>query len=655
VPPIPPADQEKINQAIDAGVAYLKRSQTLVGMWGNGKGQGEGANAQGHAVAYTAFPGLTLLRCGVPPNDPVIQKAADLVRQAAPGLENTYELALSVLFLDQLGDPKDKKLIQQLAVRLIAGQTATGGWTYTCPMLNGYDQQLTLNALLQLNPSGAGDQTAMMSTTSKPGESLYPGAGSSEPGRTANGTPGKTEGSNIAPAGYESSSSASRASLRSPFSKRWAWCIKMGEELPAEPARPSSPDLEPPAPVKAKAGKPLNAVVVNLPENLRRLAVFRPPDALMVRNADGKAEAGGDNSNTQFAILALWTARRHGVPMDRSLALILKRFQTSQNQDGSWGYTYSYAGGVPEGAAMTCVGLLGLAIGHGFAVEAEGKDAGAKKPGAEGARDWRLLNGFVALSRHIGQPTGKMAGLPMQNLYFLWSVERVGVLYNLSTIADKDWYRWGAEILVANQQAQGHWQGGSYHGNSPTLDTCLALLFLKRANLVADLTSRLPFDPNDITREVNRKLPTGAPPTAAAPPPADKQVAEATRPAVTLPKGADVPPPTANTSPSPSDSNAKPVRSPTNSPPSEGRLASPPATESGGPGMGALIVLVLAGGGGLLLLVGGVLVLVFCLASNKQAVKASGKQGKTRRTAGKERRSTAAAGAKRKAPRNDED
>jgi len=79
----------------------------------------------------------------------------------------------------------------------------------------------------------------------------------------------------------------------------------------------------------------------------------------------------------------------------------------------------------------------------------------------------------------------------MQNLYFLWSVERVAMLYDLKTIGGKDWYGWGAQTLLPNQFADGHWQGGFYHGHSPHLDTCFALLFLKRSNLVPDLTENL--------------------------------------------------------------------------------------------------------------------------------------------------------------------
>src|SRR5262249_13176971 len=38
----------------------------------------------------------------------------------------------------------------------------------------------------------------------------------------------------------------------------------------------------------------------------------------------------GDNSNTQFAILGLWVARRHGIPIDKAMARVETRFRHSQ-------------------------------------------------------------------------------------------------------------------------------------------------------------------------------------------------------------------------------------------------------------------------------------------------------------------------------------
>ena len=65
------------------------------------------------------------------------------------------------------------------------------------------------------------------------------------------------------------------------------------------------------------------------------------------------------------------------------------------------------------------------------------------------------------------------------------------MLYNLRKINDKDWYPWGAEMLVDQQQQDGSWANGGYPGAMPTADSCFALLFLKRANLAKDLTDKL--------------------------------------------------------------------------------------------------------------------------------------------------------------------
>src|SRR5262249_12550674 len=93
-------EQEKVNKAIDKGVAYLKKEQLANGSWGHS-----------HVVGYTALPGLVLLECGVKPDDPAIRKAAKAVREAVPKLTATYELGLAILFLDRLGDKQDDPLI----------------------------------------------------------------------------------------------------------------------------------------------------------------------------------------------------------------------------------------------------------------------------------------------------------------------------------------------------------------------------------------------------------------------------------------------------------------------------------------------------------------------------------------------------------------
>jgi hypothetical protein len=49
---------------------------------------------------------------------------------------------------------------------------------------------------------------------------------------------------------------------------------------------------------------------------------------------------------------------------------------------------------------------------------------------------------------------------------------------------------------------------------SPAIDTCLALLFLKRANFVADLSARLPFKPAELTQTIIQVPPFSGSPGA---------------------------------------------------------------------------------------------------------------------------------------------
>jgi hypothetical protein len=439
--PLSKEEQARVDRAIDGGVAYLKRSQGQSGSWAG--------PWERHTVGYAALPGLTLVECGVPVDDPVIRRVADAVRRDAPKLDFTYEIALSILFLTRLGEAKDRELIQTLAVRLIAGQMKSGGWSYGCPFVAKKSQEEILATLHKLDPPELAEDEAKRRAA--PLEGIAAGKPSAPP---AVGVP------------------------------------KPPKAAPTK-AKPS-----------AKKEGPAADQPPEVPGALKRLPVFRDPDQILKQLSKGRLSDTSDNSNTQFALLALWVAQRHGVTAHRSMRMIVRRYQSCQNPDGSWGYGYRFGGGLQERPAMTCVGLLGLAVGYGIRLPPGGND---RKP----ADLDRIHAGFAALSKNVGKPAGAWRNLPLNDLYFLWSVERVAVLYNLPAIGEHDWYRWGAEMLIANQQKRGFWTGGGYPGASSTLDTCLALLFLKRANFVADLTAKLclQIKPEELNQSIIRGTP----------------------------------------------------------------------------------------------------------------------------------------------------
>jgi hypothetical protein len=238
-----------------------------------------------------------------------------------------------------------------------------------------------------------------------------------------------------------------------------------------------------PKPEVKPAAPPLRAE--QLPPAVRDLPVVKQPK---IAPGQPAANAGNrsDNSNSQFAMLALWIAQRHDVPMERTLNLVDQRFRAIQSAEGAWNY-----GPDPNlTPPMTCAGLLGLAVGHGSAQQVAlaevGKPAAPPKKGAgPSLQDEAIQKGLKYLGQNIGHP------MPGPNVYYLWSVERVAVLYHLDTIGGKDWYSWGAKLLLASQDEDGHWCTNSYPGSSPTIDTCFALLFLNKANFVPGLTEGL--------------------------------------------------------------------------------------------------------------------------------------------------------------------
>lgn len=207
------------------------------------------------------------------------------------------------------------------------------------------------------------------------------------------------------------------------------------------------------------------------------------------------AIVGDDNSNTQFGTLGLWVARRHGVPVDQALKAVELRFRASQNSaTGGWSYTPNGLEG--SSPTMTAAGALCITVA-----------LGVEKNRAPAIKHPNLLAALTALGTCIGHPVGKEGGATPRTIptaggksfYFLWTLERMAMAHGLKTIGNKDWYQWGAEILLVSQLQDGSWAGEYRQGG---VDTCFALLFLVRSNLTKDLTARLKGglrDPGQVT------------------------------------------------------------------------------------------------------------------------------------------------------------
>lgn len=232
-----------------------------------------------------------------------------------------------------------------------------------------------------------------------------------------------------------------------------------------------------------------------------------------------------DNSNTQFGLLALWASRKHGVPADAALDLVVERFIRTQNPNtGGWAYTATETN---DGtASMTCAGLLGLSTGYARREERLQKLAEKDKKPEPGPSDQPksndpffsppnkapvkgparpapdrldfaaargMANLGAALVRSVQAGRGRLLHdtmtLGQADLYFFWSVERVGVIYGLDKIGGVDWYEAGAETIVRLQRADGSWPDSG--GGNAQVSTAFSLLFLSKSNVVRDLSQKV--------------------------------------------------------------------------------------------------------------------------------------------------------------------
>lgn len=207
-----------------------------------------------------------------------------------------------------------------------------------------------------------------------------------------------------------------------------------------------------------------------------------------------------DNSNSQFALLALYEAERVGVKVDARVWRLARLYwEDCQNQDGSWGYTK----GKPGTGSMTCAGITSLVIANDMVYQTSAQVNGdhiqccqqSAHDGADRltrALDWLGKN--FAVSRNPGDI--QQAWL----LYYLYGLERVGRMTAHRFIGGHDWYREGAHHLLhemrSNVAASGGWRGVGFEQRDENVATSFAMLFLAKGRRPV-LLSKVQFQAND--------------------------------------------------------------------------------------------------------------------------------------------------------------
>jgi hypothetical protein len=201
----------------------------------------------------------------------------------------------------------------------------------------------------------------------------------------------------------------------------------------------------------------------------------------------------GDNSNSQFAVLALWAAAAlTGFEVSpRTWQRIQGFYGRTQLPNGAWSYVPGPADGT---GSMTSAGLCSYVYAT----------AG-------------LLGGVPALPLARADPVAKRGAAALlldfgtanfQNYYYVYALERAGTVM---AIPEKLWYFRGARALVAQQDESGRWGGSAPGGRGRpgvrgggAYETSLALLFLSRATRAAVTRGGDPDSNRKVTRFPDR-------------------------------------------------------------------------------------------------------------------------------------------------------
>ena len=239
--------------------------------------------------------------------------------------------------------------------------------------------------------------------------------------------------------------------------------------------------------------------------------------------AYSNSQGNGDNSNTQFALLALHEAQRVGVEVREDVWRLSKSYWIrTQNESGGWGYFE----GQPTTGSMTCAGMASLVIcsdklDSGDAAVAGDNVLCCQSADKEDPATTSLVRANAWMARNFSVTSnpsgfnGREARSNMWLLYYLYGVERVGRLtgqrFFIKSTGEKfDWYRMASEYLVrvGQDKLSGSWTGTGHGESNPLIGTSLSLLFLAKGRrpVVMAKVKRLPDGDWNYHRNATKNL-----------------------------------------------------------------------------------------------------------------------------------------------------
>jgi hypothetical protein len=209
----------------------------------------------------------------------------------------------------------------------------------------------------------------------------------------------------------------------------------------------------------------------------------------------GNAGVRADNSNSQYALLALHMGRLGGAKIDPAVWKEIRDFyKRTQNADGGWSYGPDGRGAFGESGStltMTTAGLSGLLI-SGLEL-----NPGREKLQPDGtATNCGKYDEAPEVQRALSWIGDRFSVTqPGRTFYNLYGIERAGRLSGLRFFHSHDWYREGCQWLVKRQHDNGYWAEAGSSDSWQIVSTSFALLFLSKGRTPVLISKLVHGDP----------------------------------------------------------------------------------------------------------------------------------------------------------------
>jgi hypothetical protein len=240
---------------------------------------------------------------------------------------------------------------------------------------------------------------------------------------------------------------------------------------------------------------------------------YKPPVKNKMKITKKREGNPNDNSNTQYATLGLRACHDAGIEIEaKVIDALIDWYRKTQKQPEPPEIQLDFrdANGQPISKGQSGVMDAAKAPPAGWCYgQHDHKAYGSMTAGSMGGlaimlyikdndggkrRSWRrdkdVLEGLAWLAKNFSvtynpgpyEHGGFAENSQHQYYYYLYALERAGMLFGTETMGTHEWYPEGAKVLIESQGADGRWGGG-------VVDTCFAILFLKRATRPLDVAT----------------------------------------------------------------------------------------------------------------------------------------------------------------------